>query len=139
MLFGLEDLNFKLLKGRGSGIMHQLGCLYIILCDLRTMIDVGINIVVHNRKGGCNFFLVGFNHGKRIKEKVANVCFVGFGHSKIWQWLKEQEKKNSKLLCYFPSKLSQWQHTFCTHCQPSPLLTKTLHPTPSCEAQCEIS
>ncbi len=45
--------------GGGLGMMHQLGCLYIILCDHRTMIGIGVNIVAHNKKGGCMCFFCG--------------------------------------------------------------------------------
>ncbi len=40
------------------------------------MIGVSANMVVHNKKkrDECVFF-VGFNHGRKIKDKVTNVFF----------------------------------------------------------------
>jgi hypothetical protein len=32
----------------GLGMMCQLGCFYVILCDARTKIGVGTNMVLHN-------------------------------------------------------------------------------------------
>jgi len=59
------------------------------------MINVGFNMVMHNKKSVCMCFFCWIHPWHKNKRQS---YFVGFGHSKIWQ-----------LLEFF----SQWQHVHC--------------------------
>ncbi len=48
LCFGLEVLLVANEFHVHLSIMHQLGCSYLILCGVWTMIGVGVDMVMHN-------------------------------------------------------------------------------------------